>query len=162
MHHVGSQEISEFDSLERLRNYSSPMLIRDVFEAFISSKVVTLRPGWDNQSDEIHFVDPSLPEEKVSWVDRRKMREPGALPQYQQVAHSSPGACQSACVSLKNCLQWRFFRGVCSVSSTVKMGRPRLKSPEDRLTSGWEVDRIKAWAKANEDCGEVIWPEVVK
>lgn len=160
MHHIGSQEVSEFDALERSRDYASPVRIKDVFDAFIRPNLTSFRPEWDNQSDEIHLVDRSTPRETYSWVDSRKVRNPAGLSEYQQRAHLSPSACRLACKSLGDCLQWRYYSGVCSLSSTVRMGRPRALNLEHRLTSGWEMERIEAWAKAREDCGDVVWPEV--
>lgn len=160
MHHIGSQEVSEFDALERSRGYSSPMRIKDVFNAFIRPNLVDSRWLWDNQSDGVHLIDWSMPAETFSWLDSSKVRSPTGLPQYQKEAHLSPDSCQLACKSLVECLQWRFYRGVCSLSSTVRMGRPRNLMTQERLTSGWEVERIEAWAREHDDCGEVVWPQV--
>jgi hypothetical protein len=158
MHHIGSQEVTEFDALERSRRYSSPLLIKDVFKAFIQANLTAIRRDWDNQSDEIHLVDHSLPKDELSWLDSRKVRQAEGLPEYQQRAHLSPSSCRLACKSLGDCLQWRYYRRVCTLSSTVRMGRPRMLEPQDMLTSGWEVERIDAWARANDECEVVVWP----
>lgn len=60
----------------------------------------------------------------------------------------------------RKCFQWRFQRGVCCVSKSFTLGKPRMeRDPQRKWTSGWFVEAINAWIDAKEDCREPLWKE---
>ncbi|KFH42374.1 hypothetical protein ACRE_069110 [Hapsidospora chrysogenum ATCC 11550] len=164
MHHVSSHVVSEMNALERARKFSSPMRIRDIYQHFVQGELPRTREGWDNMSDDVHYLNTTAPGAD-KWKSGKVKTE--GLSQLEQEAHLSFHNCRLACQNLPDCLQCRHHGGVCSMSTTVKHGRPAQNKSagaeedteeDDRWMSGWDLERIEAWVRGHEECGEVVWP----
>ena len=153
--------MSELDAFEREQNFSSPMRIRDIYQQFLQDQLPKTRNDWDNMSDDVYYLNSTAPGAK-GW-DSRKVKTEG-LSKLEQKAHSSFDDCRIACRSLSNCLQYRYYQGVCSTSSKIKHGQPKQSEgkpdAEDHWISGWDLEKIEAWVREHDECGEVVWPKL--
>lgn len=159
MHHIGSQEVSEFDKFERERNFSSPMRIKDIFEHLLEDELAKEQKDWDNMSDDVYYVNLTAP--GSGEYNSRKVKTEG-LSKLEQKAHLSFDSCRRACRSLSICLQYRYYRGACAMGSKIKHGRPKQaeggSDSEDRWMSGWDLEKIEAWVREHRECGAIVWP----
>ncbi|KAF2123519.1 glycosyltransferase family 31 protein [Dothidotthia symphoricarpi CBS 119687] len=83
------------------------------------------------------------------------------IPQSNPTAADSPLACQAACKSVADCVQWRHTSegdGICFLGRAVKLGKPVEDGGEEKETwvSGWMVERIRELGREWE-CKEVKW-----
>lgn len=152
MHHIGSEEVSEFDAFEQERNYTSPMRIKDLYHRFVADKLAPHQDEWDNMSDDVIYLDASEGHDHEDWqVDRS--RQGDDLSDVEQKAHLSFDDCRRVCLVDEYCFQYKFANEVCTLAHSISHGHPR-----EGTKSGWDVGKIKAWAEAHDDCGEIEWP----
>ncbi|KAH8678205.1 hypothetical protein BX600DRAFT_431496 [Xylariales sp. PMI_506] len=168
MHHINSEEISAFRNFEqRFYEYQQdipgesqqPILIRDVFHEFMSARLQEKRDNWDNWSDMDIYLDPKA-KKYEDWALDRYMRN--NLTEVQESAHNSFEDCLKMCKETGNCLQVRFYDGICFTSKNIVFGSPAKNqgSGDQRMTSGWAVSKIMDWANAHEYCGNINWPNI--
>lgn len=161
MHQVGPEETSDFDAFERGRGFSYPMRIKDLYHRFIQDRLTLIRLDWDNMSDDAHYLDPNS--RHYSSLELELAKREG-LSEAEQKAHLSFKHCQAACQKQHDCFQYRYYRGICSTSTKIKLGQPTRSSsnPNDpnQFMSGWDIPKIRAWVREHDDCGgEIVWPK---
>jgi hypothetical protein len=158
MHHIGSEEVSDFYEWERDRNYTQPVRIKDLYHQFIKPELDDSRAEWDNLSDDIRYADRNA--DGVDSTDDKYRFD--NLSEAEQEAHTSATKCRVACLQLGECLQWRFHRNVCYMGRHIRHGNPIRpdKGEDGKMVSGWDKAKIAAWAEEHEDCGEIHWPDV--
>lgn len=157
MHHAAAEEVSGLHAFERGRNFSSPLRIKDLFHRFVRPHLMARRDDWDNLSDHVFYLNKSA--YHYSDYERGKAKE-GDLSALELLAHQSFDDCRRACYSLDDCLQFRFYHGICSTSHSIKHGHPTKEEPDRhwQYLSGWNMKRINDWVAAREDCGAVEFP----
>jgi hypothetical protein len=97
-------------------------------------------PEWDNMSadkeynghDHGHLADPI---ERQAWKSFRH--------------------CHALCESKKDCVQFSYDAGSCSISSSFKLGYAK---PGTKLQAGWMTDRVdELFSKLESKCGVRDW-----
>ncbi len=134
MHHVDSEEVSEFWDFER-RHYSSqdkpkPLLMKDVFYELILPRLRPVRRDWDNWAKQRYYLNRN----ESRWDEGHKegMKPEEEMTEEEKVAYKSPEACAAAChsVSADECLRWRFRDGYCVFDNTMILGSPTARAGE--------------------------------
>ena len=180
MHHMNSEEINTFWHFERRRqlalaessnlppSHQPPLLLRDIYAAFLAPHLNATRDDWDNDAERTFYLPPpSSPNDKKEWPDWQveRTKKPEDMNALERKAHESFAACGAACKSLagEECFRYRYRDGVCSTGNAFVMGRPVKKEEgAKRVMSGWDVEKIHAWVEGREACGKVNWPAVKK
>lgn len=159
MHHVGSEEVSEFDAFENSRGLSSPMRIKDIYHEFVEKHLVHFRVDWDNASEDTLYMDVSS-DRHADWDKERAKTDD--LSEQEAKAHHSFDNCRRTCEERDDCFQFMFRNEVCGLARTFSYGKPAAwtdGSPaEERSFSGWNMNRIRAWVAEHQECGELEWP----
>ncbi|KZM23412.1 uncharacterized protein EKO05_0003952 [Ascochyta rabiei] len=60
--------------------------------------------------------------------------------------------CERACLKDSKCMQFEHTGTECRLSHSIRLGEQRLSREDDKYVSGWMLDRIKAFKKANSPC----------
>lgn len=176
MHHMNSEEISSFWEFERRRYATdqSPLVFREVYEHFLAPKLQDSREDWDNGAAEWFYLDNNAAALSTEDGGHDPPWEPWRLDravpdevktEAEAQAHESWEACRDACLAHGECFQYSWRDGCCSMDRSFKMGKPVRRPDEERMRtmSGWNVDKIKEWMDANDDCEDrVDWPGPVK
>jgi hypothetical protein len=167
MHHVDSEEMSlfwEFEIKRYLESSSSsnnvaprPVLLRDMYVEYMLPRLSDTRDDWNNVSEDLIYLNRTPREDEAEHVV-----PVGKQNVFERVAHESPDACRTACENTQDCFQYSYFyEGKCVLGRSFKIGYPTKHEEElaKRQTSGWMVDRIKAWVEKQGECKTVKWPE---
>jgi len=165
MHHMNIEEVSSFWEYEthryaqELNSPPEPTRIRDIYYKFLAPKLVPLRHDWNNLSDDVNFVDPTVRRDKTHEVKRTKTEN---LDSFEKKAHRSWEKCREACEHADDCFQYVFRDGICGMSKSFKLGKPEKEELDLKLrwTSGWDLGKIQKWIQAQGECGPVSWPLV--
>ena len=157
MHHIGAEEVSDFDAFEQERNFSRPILIKDIYHKFIEGNLQRFREDWDNQSDDDVYLDPAQGEYEEWEVERVKTDD---LSENEKVAHLSFDNCRKQCFEKDECLQFMYHNGICKTSNSIRYGAPteHKDEPRDQYLSGWCVKKIEKWVREHQDCPAVEFP----
>ncbi|KYK55337.1 glycosyltransferase family 31 protein [Drechmeria coniospora] len=157
MHHVSAQEVSELWALEKERNFSAPLRIKDLYHEFVEEQLVPTRDAWDNMSDDVFYLNRSASDYSEYELS---MAKEGRLSKLEQHAHQSFEDCRRVCKSIRSCLQYRFWNGICSTSKALKHGVPTKVEKEKwwEYRSGWDMTRIQKWVKSHGKCRKPQYP----
>ena len=166
MHHITSDEASRLWQFEGTRkdisvcikipdrdrtiltNCQKPLLLRELYEGFVSSHIVPIREDWYNLSDDQQYRGPGVK------GDRQKPEaEQTAL---EKNAYKSVGDCKKACEEQERCWQYVFHNSVCGFSYSFRLGHKREKEDQGSFTSGFMVERIKKYVD-KERCEKIEW-----
>ncbi|PKS05588.1 hypothetical protein jhhlp_008106 [Lomentospora prolificans] len=175
MHHMSAEEISSFWEYETLRYDEAlkatapgskfnpePVLIKEIFDEFFTSRLVARRNDWDNSADERFYLDPKAKD----WPDWQLNRayDEEKKSETEKKAHLSFDNCKKACEETKKCFQFSYKEGVCGFSFSMRLGKPtpakKNTKKEDRIHSGWDVPKIKEWADKHKTCQQIHWPKL--
>ena len=164
MHHMTSEEVSEFWEFERKRytEKQGPLLFKEVYHEYFEPKLIPVRQDWDNHSDGWYYIDLDSPDH--DWEDWRINRsiEDGDKSKLEKVAHLSAADCARACEEQVDCFQWTYVNECCGMKTSFQLGKPvkRPNEDKDRMTSGWPVAKIERWVDAQGECKKVLWAEI--
>lgn len=160
MHHIGSEEISRFETFQREHGFAKPVRIKDIYHHFVAAKMTEQhRSQWDNMAGDVTYLDPSPEAGHEDWQIARAKLE--GLSEVEAAAHRSFDDCWRACDHDGWCFQFVWRNEICVLGHSFALGGPRVEEADkDRWESGWHVGRIQAWVSANEACGDIVWPEV--
>lgn len=162
MHHMSSEEVSEFWEFERKRasKTQDPLLFKHIYHEYFEPKLIPVRQDWDNNSDGWFYVDLESPDhDREDWrIDRSTKEEDKS--ELQKLAHLSADECARACDEHVDCFQWSYVNECCGMKKSFQLGRPvkRPKEDKERMTSGWPVSKIDRWIGLQGECKEVHWP----
>lgn len=160
MHHVGSEEVSDFDAFEESRGYAQPMRIKEIFHQFVELGLKEFRLDWDNMSGDILYLNASSGAHSEEDIERA--RSGNDMSELEKDAHLSFHDCRLACLEFDDCYQFLYHDEMCVLNEKFGHGRPAPwdeDSPKsERMMSGWNVERIRKWVAANKDCGPLQWP----
>lgn len=164
MHHMNSEEVSEFWDFERRRyiNTQTPLVLKEVYHVFFEPKLLPVREDWDNHSDDWFYMgsDP----QDYEWEDWRVVRavKEEEKSDLEKKAHESFEDCGRACEEHNECFQFVWQDDCCGMKRSFMLGRPVKREQEEkkRVKSGWNVVKIKKWVSDQGECKEVIWPEI--
>lgn len=167
MHHMNSEEISSFWEFERrrYRTNQSPLIFSEVYEEFLGHKLQDSREDWENGAEEWFYLDAESTEhEWEQWrLDRAVPDEDKS--ETERSAHVSWEGCRDACLEHDECFQYSWHDECCSMDRSFRLGKPARGADDEKMRtmSGWNVDKIKVWMDANDDCEKrVDWPDPVK
>ncbi|KAJ0125242.1 glycosyltransferase family 31 protein [Diaporthe amygdali] len=164
MHHMSSEEVSAFWEFERQRytRTQEPLLLKEVYYEYFEPKLVPVREDWDNQSDNLYYIDLDSPDH--TWEDWRITRAPREedKSELEKLAHLSADDCARACDEHNDCMQYSYKNDCCGMKGSFQLGKPvkRPQEEKERMTSGWAVAKIERWIEQQGDCEDVSWPEV--
>ena len=131
-------------------DWNTPYLYRDIFANFIERHISVTRHDWNNLSQDMKIVAPSLATEGDLPFD--KLRD------FEQRAVESSGACEAACKRQPQdkCVQWMFTPGRCYLGRVIRLGRTDERESE-KWVSGWISERVKNYKNRMGDCAKVTW-----
>ncbi|PFH55125.1 hypothetical protein XA68_10650 [Ophiocordyceps unilateralis] len=160
MHHMDPEEVSNMWAFEQERAFSHPMRIRDLYHRFVQDKLVAVRNDWDNLSETANYLNASAFQYSDWELERARKSDLSAL---ELMAHKSFDDCRRVCQSLEKCVQYHFRNGICSISHTIRHGKPVKPEKEEHKAqwqhrSGWMVKRIHDWVEAHDNCRGVQYP----
>lgn len=164
MHHMNSEEVSEFWEFESQRYAStqSPLVLKEVYHMFFEPKLVPMREDWDNHSDDWFYIDSDAQDHE--WEDWRvgKAVSEEDKSELEKKAHEGFDDCARACEEHEECFQFVWQDDCCGMKRSFKLGRPVKREEEEKMRakSGWDVAKIKKWVKDQGECKEVIWPNI--
>lgn len=159
MHHIGSQEVSDVMAFEQQRGFSSPLLIRDIFFQFVEPLLTETRLDWDNGSKDEWYLDTRSETHSQQEVEKAQK---GTLTPLEKNAHKSARDCAAACRANEECFQYLYQNNICRMHKSIKHGQPTdaASNDKERYVSGWDVYKIRAWAREHQHCSSVLWPNV--
>lgn len=169
MHKMSPQEISTMWEIDRRffskqqTKHQRPLLARDIYHEFVEPKLKGIRHDWDNQADDVYYLDPHDPSH--TWEDWQlgKMKAAQDMSEAEKRAQLGLSECRAACesVGLRECFSFKWADGVCSTARSFKLGNP-VKHDEEgkRIVSGWPVARIDQWVAEQADCLDLYWAAV--
>ena len=148
-----------FYEFERERSFGGPMRVKDVYHRFVESHIKDHQQDWDNLSEDTWYMDTTPGKHNEDEIERAKTENLSAL---EEKAHLSIEDCRMACRYAVDCMQWQFRNGICKTAQSIKHGHPTKPSEnqDERSTSGWNVERVRAWVRQHDDCGDVTWPVI--
>lgn len=129
-------------NLDVFQSLVLPLLERDAIVSKIK-KDIPDKDGWDN-----------FPAKSYPLPDIESYNGPVKIPGSRLVSSvSSANACKFACMDRKDCLQWRYQPGKCTLGKKMYLGRPITKEEgwyEKRgMVSGWITERIRMMVDAS-------------
>lgn len=137
------------------------MRIKDLYHEFVEPQLAPIRPGWDNMSDDVLYLDTSS---AIFDVDRQLSKaKTQDLSDLEKTAHLSFDKCRATCQADKECLQYRYHQDICGIGRSIIHGHPKSKEVDafNGWMSGWDVDKIHAWVQKHDSCDDKIdWPLV--
>ncbi|KAH8728354.1 hypothetical protein GQ44DRAFT_724361 [Phaeosphaeriaceae sp. PMI808] len=141
-HHVSSAEIEELWAFEQdwYSRHDITLRHRDVFMELVRPKISSSVLAWDNLSadKEYNGHDHSTSDDA-----------------FQRNAWKSFDHCRALCDDQKDCLQFSFDAGSCSISKKFTLGYAK---PNERIRSGWMLDRVDDhFRNLEERCGIRDW-----
>jgi hypothetical protein len=141
-HHVSPAEIEELWHFEQdwYSRHDITLRHRDVFMELVRPKIASSISAWDNLAadKEYNAHDHSTLENS-----------------YERNAWKSFEHCRALCDDQKDCIQFSFDAGSCSISTRFTLGYAK---PNERIRSGWMLDRVDDLFRSLEDrCGIRDW-----
>lgn len=134
-HHVSPSEIEELWAFEQdwYQRHSILLRHRDVFMELVRPKIASSVLAWDNLSadKEYNAHDHSTSDDT-----------------FESNAWKSFDHCRALCDDRKDCLQFSFDAGSCSISTKFTLGYAK---PNERIRSGWMLDRVDDLFRSLED-----------
>ncbi|KAK4233087.1 glycoprotein-N-acetylgalactosamine 3-beta-galactosyltransferase 1 [Achaetomium macrosporum] len=169
MHHLNAEEINMFWHFERRNQLvrtksgkSRPLILKDIFEEFVVLHLNEIRRDWDNMARDRVYLDRKA----QMWDDGQlaRMKKAEDYNKYEKKAHLSFEDCAAACKSLPygECFQYKYQNGVCTMGRAITLGNPirREEEEDQRIISGWDVEKIRAWVRKHSRCDKINWPNV--
>lgn len=137
----------------------------DIYHEFVAPKLAPRRDDWDNLSQDVLYLDPAKKQQQQhypSWQEARakKTNNNIQVSAVEKNAHRSFEDCARLCDATNDCFQFSYHDGACAYHRSFRLGKPAKKSDrgEQQWTSGWNVERIRAWIGEQKPCGEPAWP----
>ncbi|KAH8817410.1 hypothetical protein F5884DRAFT_874438 [Xylogone sp. PMI_703] len=133
MHHMNIEEMNDMWQMEQRRaDPAAPLLIEELYYAFVDPYIEASRDDWDN----------------ISYT---------LLPDAPRIGYSFTG-CRSACKADAKCVQYLHTKGECYLGSAFRLGGPRTAEGRRRWKSGWMLERIHDFRDKNR-CTEISWKD---
>ncbi|PVH94372.1 glycosyltransferase family 31 protein [Periconia macrospinosa] len=125
-HHVSPPEIEALWKFEQSWFSKHPVLLRhrDIFHGYVYPKIGAAVSNWDNMSADKEF----------NAHDHGSSSDP-----YESNAWKSFQHCHAVCESKKDCVQFSYDAGSCSIANSFRLGYAK---PNERVQSGWMMDRV--------------------
>ncbi|KAJ4307610.1 hypothetical protein N0V84_012609 [Fusarium piperis] len=141
-HKVHSRDVARYYELEKTWDYQMPMLHGDFFKRMIAPNLDKRREWWDNKS--------SLFEITSANADSPPAPQSGYNTSLWAHAWKSVDACEAACESWDECMQWSYYDDLCRLDDKLTMGSGYAPGMIQRktglmITSGWFIDRLQTW-----------------
>jgi hypothetical protein len=134
-HHVSPAETEELWAFEQdwYKRHDITLRHRDVFMELVRPKISSSVLAWDNISadKEYNAHDHSTSEDS-----------------FERNAWKSFNHCRALCDDQKDCIQFSFDAGSCSISTKFTLGYAK---PNERIRSGWMLERVDDLFRSLED-----------
>ncbi|KAF2032930.1 hypothetical protein EK21DRAFT_98514 [Setomelanomma holmii] len=141
-HHVSPAEIEELWLFEQdwYSRHDITLRHRDVFMELVRPKIASSISAWDNMA-----ADKEYNAHDHSTSDNS----------FERNAWKSFDHCRALCDDQRDCIQFSFDAGSCSISTKFTLGYAK---PNERIRSGWMLDRVDDLFRSLEDkCGIRDW-----
>jgi hypothetical protein len=177
MHHLTAEEVSSIWTFEQARGFDAePMRFQTLYHEFLSPHLQSRRDDWDNLASDLYYLNNTAADARKAseeageevdeggskfedWEIEKSGKKHWRLSPEEEVAFVNAESCEQACVTMRDCMQWKYRAGLCILDKRASMGRPEKRGEEaKKLTSGWMVERIREWAEREECHGSVKWP----
>lgn len=127
MHHLSEDDFTGLSQWEKARSHPSrPLMFEELF-TMIQPHLQERADDWSNLSDDKVFKQANI-------------------------ASTSVDQCYSACLRDTSCLQYEHSGKECRLGYTIRLGQHQSPDGDQKWTSGWMRDRIKAFVSANSPC----------
>ncbi|GES58186.1 hypothetical protein ATEIFO6365_0004033700 [Aspergillus terreus] len=143
-HHTHGRDVARFYNLEQSWDFEKrgPIRYRDIFNEFVAPYLRERVEWWDNWSSK-HDIRSNTAE-KAEVPDTVKSADTW------RSAWKSVDACEAACKSWAQCVQWSYYEDRCKMDSMMLLGSgipPGDSRRETSLpwTSGWLKRRVENW-----------------
>ncbi|EMR70856.1 hypothetical protein UCREL1_2106 [Eutypa lata UCREL1] len=121
-HHLSPEEVLGLSDFEEEWNAESSAMIRhkDVFRYHVLPHIRSQYDDWDNLSSTEQSTDSSFEE------------------------------CRQTCESQSDCIQFSLSGRTCRTGTIIKLGRQRFATTDERVVSGWMIDRVHEFVERND------------
>ncbi|OTA99862.1 glycosyltransferase family 31 protein [Hypoxylon sp. CI-4A] len=149
MHHMDPEDVSS-----------------DLYNQFVASKLLSRRDDWDNLSEDVFYLDPKRRDSFPQWQQNKdripKLNQLASIQAVEMDAHKSFEDCRKMCESVQTCFQFSYHNGACAYNRSFKLGKPtaKAKKQDDKMVSGWNIERIRSWDEAMGPCKKPVWPDI--
>ncbi|KAF2638371.1 hypothetical protein P280DRAFT_404905 [Massarina eburnea CBS 473.64] len=148
-HHVSPTEIENLWRFEQAWFSKHDVLLRhrDIFKDYVYPKIGASVANWDNMSADKEY----------NAHDHSSSKDP-----FESNAWKSFQHCHAMCESKKDCVQFAYDSGSCSISNAFRLGYAK---PTERVQSGWMTDRVDdLFLRMEGKCGITDWfaPKALK
>ncbi|KUL87840.1 hypothetical protein ZTR_03170 [Talaromyces verruculosus] len=142
-HHTHGKDVARFYNIEQSWDFGNgPLRYRDIYKALVAPYLRPRIEWWDNQSSK-YKIDSSMtasatPPSTVTFTE------------VWRSAWKSVDACEAACKSWADCVQWAYYDDLCKMDNRVLLGNGIPEGDFRRKTSlpwvsGWLPRRIENW-----------------
>ncbi|KAF2681059.1 glycosyltransferase family 31 protein [Lentithecium fluviatile CBS 122367] len=141
-HHVSPSEIEDLWRFEQAWFKKHDVLLRhrDVFREFVHREIGAEVANWDNMSADKEY----------NAHDHFNLTDPLESNAWKSFKH-----CHAVCDSQKDCIQFSYEPGSCSLSHSFRLGYAK---PNQRVQSGWMTDRVDdLFLRLEGKCGVRDW-----
>ncbi|KAJ5684395.1 uncharacterized protein N7477_000740 [Penicillium maclennaniae] len=142
-HHTHSKDVARFYNLEQDWDFEKgPLRFRDIYKALVAPYLHSRVEWWDNWSSKYEIKSSVA-----------KDMQPPSTVQSAEVWRSgwrSVDACEAACTTWSECVQWSFYEDRCKMDSMILPGNGIPETDSRRQTSlpwvsGWLPRRVENW-----------------
>ncbi|KAF9886753.1 hypothetical protein FE257_011130 [Aspergillus nanangensis] len=143
-HHTHGKDVARFYKLEQAWDLEKkgPLRHRDIFHEFVAPYLQPRVEFWDNWSSKYDIRSSNV----------ANVEPPSTVksPEVFRSSWKSVDACEAACVSWAECVQWSYYEDRCKMDSAVLLGSGIPEGDARRQTSlpwtsGWLKRRIENW-----------------
>ncbi|KAL4894854.1 hypothetical protein BDV59DRAFT_175088 [Aspergillus ambiguus] len=142
-HHTHGRDVARFYNLEQSWDFEKGALrYRDIYDEFVAPFLKSRVDWWDNWSSKHEIrsntAEYAEPPNSVKSAD------------VWRSAWKSVDACEAACVSWPECVQWSYYEDRCKMDTMILLGSGIPASDSRRetslpWTSGWLKRRVENW-----------------
>ncbi|USP82295.1 glycosyltransferase family 31 protein [Curvularia clavata] len=127
MHHLNEEDFTSLSQWEKARSHpEQPLMFEELF-TFIEPHLRQKAEDWSNLSEDVTY---------------KKSKS----------ASKSFDSCQKACTKDSSCMQFQHTGSECRLGYSIRLGYHHPREGDRQWTSGWMLDRIKAFKQARSPC----------
>ncbi|KAF2868682.1 hypothetical protein BDV95DRAFT_500093 [Massariosphaeria phaeospora] len=141
-HHVSPAEIEDLWRFEQdwFKRHNVLLRHRDIFMEHVRPQIGASIANWDNMSSDMEY----------NAHDNGTSGDEAERNAWKSFHH-----CHAVCEIKKNCIQFSYEPGSCSISFAFRLGYAK---PKERIQSGWMTDRVdELFLQLERKCGVRDW-----
>ncbi|EDU49855.1 conserved hypothetical protein [Pyrenophora tritici-repentis Pt-1C-BFP] len=133
MHHLSESDFTSLSTWERARRHPERALMFEELFDMIEPQLQARKDDWSNMSD-------------GGPVYKKKKKQKKQSPTH------SVANCEKACEKDTKCVQFEYSGTECALGYAIRLGHAQGPQDGRQWTSGWIMDRIKAFKQARSPC----------